>query len=343
MRGTPATSRPALGDGTARTALSDGTAGSAAETGPAGGPRHRATTVGGPRPRRRRAAAVDLREVTKVYGTGDTRVHALAGVDLVVHRGDYLAVMGASGSGKSTLMNIIGCLDEPTAGRYVLDGVDTHRLTQRQQSIIRNRKIGFVFQSFNLIPRVSALANVELPLAYAGGRAAERRLRATAALERVGLADRLGHEPSELSGGQQQRVALARAIVTDPVLLLADEPTGALDSRSTAEVLGLFDELNASGRTLVVITHESEVSAHAKRTVRMRDGLIVDDVRRVPVSAQPPLWEPSTPTVVITDARGLVHSDDRGDSDGRHGVDDRGDTDGHHGAGAGPVPTGVLP
>jgi len=231
---------------------------------------------------------VDLASVTKTYGMGDMVVHAVAGVDLVVERGDYVAVMGASGSGKSTLMNIIGCLDAPTAGRYLLDGVDTRRLDERRASIVRNRKIGFIFQSFNLIPRTTALSNVELPLAYAGVKVSERRRRAVAALERVGLGDRVGHLPSQLSGGQQQRVAIARALVTDPVLLLADEPTGALDSRSTEEVLGLFDELNAAGRTVVVITHEPEVVEHAKRMLRMRDGLVVEDVRQVPIVGLPP-------------------------------------------------------
>jgi putative ABC transport system ATP-binding protein len=229
-----------------------------------------------------------LRGVTKTYGSGDTVVHAVAGVDLVVERGDYVAVMGASGSGKSTLMNIIGCLDAPTRGRYRLDGVDTRRLDERRQALIRNRKIGFVFQSFNLIPRTTALANVELPLAYAGVKGAARQERAIAALERVGLGERVRHLPSQLSGGQQQRVAIARAIATEPVLLLADEPTGALDSHSTAEVLDLFDALNASGRTIIVITHEEEVAAHAKRVLRMRDGLIHSDERATPVQALPP-------------------------------------------------------
>jgi putative ABC transport system ATP-binding protein len=231
---------------------------------------------------------IDLRSITKTYGAGDTVVHAVAGVSLIVDPGDYVAVMGASGSGKSTLMNIIGCLDTPTRGRYLLDGVDTRRLDEKRQSLIRNRKIGFVFQSFNLIPRTSALSNVELPLAYADVKPAERRRRALAALAQVGLADRAHHGPAELSGGQQQRVAIARAIVTNPILLLADEPTGALDSRSTAEVLALFDDLNASGRTVVVITHEEEVAAHAKRVLRMRDGAIFTDERRTPVSAPPP-------------------------------------------------------
>jgi putative ABC transport system ATP-binding protein len=233
---------------------------------------------------------VDLRAVRKSYGAGDTAVHALAGVDLVVERGDHVAVMGASGSGKSTLMNIIGVLDAPTSGRYLLDGVDARRLDERRQALVRNRKIGFVFQSFNLIPRTTALANVELPLAYAGLRAGERRERAVAALERVGLGDRMGHVPAQLSGGQQQRVAIARAIVTDPVLLLADEPTGALDSHSTEEVLALFDELNAAGRTVVVITHENDVAAHARRVVRLRDGLVLSDERVVPAGGQPLQW-----------------------------------------------------
>jgi putative ABC transport system ATP-binding protein len=231
---------------------------------------------------------IALAGVQKTYGTADTAVHAVAGVDLVVERGDYLAIMGASGSGKSTLMNIIGCLDAPTRGRYLLDGVDTRRLDERQQAVVRNRKIGFIFQSFNLIPRTSALANVELPLAYAGVKAATRKARAIQALDRVGLGDRLEHKPNELSGGQQQRVAIARAICTDPVLLLADEPTGALDSRSTADILDLFDDLNAAGRTVVVITHEDEVAQRAKRVVRMRDGLVQSDERQAPVQGAPP-------------------------------------------------------
>ncbi|MBU4214797.1 MAG: ABC transporter ATP-binding protein [Actinobacteria bacterium] len=220
---------------------------------------------------------VDLQAVAKVYGTGDTAVHAVDGVSLQVARGEYVALMGASGSGKSTLMNLIGCLDAPTGGRYLLDGVDTSGLDDRGQAIVRNRLIGFVFQSFNLVARTSALENVELPLAYQGVRGAERRRRALAALDRVGLAGRVQHQPSQLSGGQQQRVAIARALVTDPVLLLADEPTGALDSHSTGEVLDLFDDLHAGGRTLLVITHEEEVADRAQRVVRMRDGRVVAD------------------------------------------------------------------
>ncbi|MFC4950510.1 ABC transporter ATP-binding protein [Pseudonocardia sp. GCM10023141] len=248
---------------------------------------------------------IELQAVSKIYGTSvaggeDTIVRAVDGVDLTVERGDFVAVMGASGSGKSTLMNIIGCLDTPTRGRYLLDGVDTRLLDDRRQAKIRNRKIGFIFQSFNLIPRTTAQSNVELPLAYAGIRPAERRRRALVALEQVGLAARAHHGPSQLSGGQQQRVAIARAIVTDPVLLLADEPTGALDSRSTEEVLALFDDLNVAGRTVVVITHEEEVAQHAKRVLRMRDGRIQADERVAPAIGPPPRWRADrapTPTV----------------------------------------------
>ena len=234
-----------------------------------------------------RRPAIDLRAVTKYYGEGDTQVRALDGVDVVVERGDYVAIMGASGSGKSTMMNIIGCLDVPTTGRYLLDGVDTRKLSERQQSLIRNRKLGFIFQSFNLIPRTTALANVELPMAYAGVKRAERRDRAVAALERVGLGDRLDHIPSKLSGGQQQRVAVARAIVTNPVLLLADEPTGALDSHSTEDMLDLFDALHSSGRTLVVITHENDVAHRAARAIRLRDGKVLSDERLRTFQAPP--------------------------------------------------------
>ena len=222
---------------------------------------------------------LDVRGVTKTYGMGETEVQALRGMSLTVRRGEYLAIMGSSGSGKSTLMNILGCLDIPTSGRYLLDGVDVSRLTDRQLALVRNRRIGFVFQAFNLIPRTSALSNVELPLAYAGMKAAERRRRAMAALSMVGLADRARHEPSQLSGGQQQRVAVARALVTAPALVLADEPTGNLDTHSSAEVLAVLDRLNRSGRTIVLITHEADVAAHAKRLIRLVDGQIVEDTR----------------------------------------------------------------
>jgi len=236
---------------------------------------------------------LELTALHKVYGHGEAEVRALDGVDLRVEHGDYVAIMGASGSGKSTLMNIIGCLDVGTSGRYLLDGIDVRRLDERRLSLARNRKIGFVFQSFNLIPRTSAQRNVELPMAYAGVRSSERARRASAALARVGLSDRADHVPSELSGGQQQRAAVARAIVTEPVLLLADEPTGALDSHSTADVLALFDDLAVSGRTLVVITHEDEVAHHAKRIIRMTDGRIVSDDRQVDVHEPPPRWRPA--------------------------------------------------
>ncbi|GAB2867327.1 ABC transporter ATP-binding protein [Actinocorallia aurea] len=231
---------------------------------------------------------LDVRGVTKVYGEGETTVHALRGVTLRVERGDYVAIMGQSGSGKSTLMNILGCLDIPTAGRYLLDGTDVGSLQEAQLSILRNRKIGFIFQSFNLIPRMSALANVELPLAYGGVKNGERRRRALAALEMVGLADRVGHEPNELSGGQQQRVAVARALATSPSLLLADEPTGNLDTRSTQDVLDILDRLSSSGRTIALITHEDEVAARAKRVLKLVDGDIIEDRRQAPVQGPPP-------------------------------------------------------
>ncbi|GIE94954.1 ABC transporter ATP-binding protein [Paractinoplanes rishiriensis] len=223
---------------------------------------------------------LDVRDVTKVYGMGEATVHALRGVSLTVARGDYVAVMGSSGSGKSTLMNILGALDVPSSGSYLLGGVDVSGLADRQLALARNRLIGFIFQSFNLIPRTTALANVELPLAYAGMKARERRRRALAALGLVGLADRARHEPNQLSGGQQQRVAVARALVTEPALLLADEPTGNLDTHSTEDVLNVFDQLSAAGRTIVLITHEPEVSARAKRLIRLIDGRIVQDVRQ---------------------------------------------------------------
>ncbi|OKI11956.1 ABC transporter [Streptomyces sp. CB03911] len=246
---------------------------------------------------------IQIRRVTKSYGHGDATVHALRGpsdpvtgeplgVTLDIEQGDFVAVMGSSGSGKSTLMNILGCLDVPTGGRYLLDGTDVGHLDEGQLSLVRNRKIGFIFQSFNLVPRTTALAQVELPLAYAGVRSAERRRRALAALSLVGLADRSGHKPNELSGGQQQRVAVARALVTAPAMLLADEPTGNLDSRSTEEVLGIIDGLNAIGRTVVLITHEDEVARHAKRVIRLVDGAIVSDVRQGPVGGPPPAIRP---------------------------------------------------
>ena len=223
-----------------------------------------------------------LHQVSRSYQLGSHAVHALRGLTLGISAGDFVAIMGASGSGKTTLMNILGCLDLPDRGRYLLDDIDVRHLTEDELATVRNRKIGFVFQSFNLVPRTSALHNVELPLVYAGIRAKERRERALAALDRVGLADRVHHLPNELSGGQQQRVAIARALVTRPSLLLADEPTGNLDTASSQEILEVFDSLNAEGRTIVIITHEVDIAAHARRVIRLRDGAILDDVRTRP-------------------------------------------------------------
>ena len=213
----------------------------------------------------------------KTYRIGDIAVHALRGVTLDVNRGEFVAIMGASGSGKSTLMNILGCLDAPTSGAYRLGGRDVLVENQDALSDLRNRYIGFVFQAFNLIPRTRAVANVELPLQYAGVSRAERRQRALTALSSVGLADRADHLPSELSGGQQQRVAVARALVTNPAMILADEPTGNLDTHSTREVLHIFERLSRQGATIVLITHEDEVARHAQRVVRVVDGRIVSD------------------------------------------------------------------
>ncbi len=224
---------------------------------------------------------IDLREVSKTFTMGEIAVHALRGVTLQIERGDFVAIMGSSGSGKSTLMNILGCLDIPSNGRYLLDGTDVSRLDDDDLSDLRNRKLGFVFQSFNLVPRTSALANVELPLAYAGLGRAERRRRAERALGSMGMLDRLRHLPSELSGGQQQRVAVARAIVTNPSLILADEPTGNLDSRSTADVLEIFARLNEEGRTVVLITHEPDVAGEAERVITLSDGRIARDEERM--------------------------------------------------------------
>ncbi len=219
--------------------------------------------------------AVD--RIRKIYGAGPAEVRALDGVSLTIEPGEFVAIMGASGSGKSTLMHVLGCLDVPTSGRYLLDGIDVSALNDAQQAIVRNRKIGFVFQSFNLVSRTTALANVEMPLIYAGLQRRLRRERALAALRQVGLADRAEHKPNELSGGQQQRVAIARALVTSPTLILADEPTGNLDSTATADILEVFDRFHHLGRTIVLITHEDDVAAHATRIVRLHDGKVASD------------------------------------------------------------------
>lgn len=221
-----------------------------------------------------RPPILDLVDVRKTYRAGDLEVEALRGITLRVHTGEHVAIVGPSGSGKSTLMHVLGCLDVPTSGTYSLAGVDVAGMGERELAVVRNRRIGFVFQQFNLLPKLSAWRNVELPLCYAGVDRAERRRRAVHSLERVGLADRVDHRPGELSGGQQQRVAIARALVTEPDLILADEPTGNLDSRSTEDVLGLFEELRNAGRTIVLITHDNDVATTAGRVLRIRDGLL---------------------------------------------------------------------
>ncbi len=231
---------------------------------------------------------VRLDDVVKTYQMGDVEVLALRGVSLVIEHGEFTAVMGASGSGKSTLMNLLGCLDRPTRGRYLLEGRDVSSLSTDQLAEIRNCTIGFVFQNFNLLSRTSALENVELPLLYAGVSSAERHARAAESIERVGLADRAGHHPNQMSGGQQQRVAIARALVNRPRVILADEPTGNLDSRTSVEVMALFQELGRSGITVLLVTHEPDIARYASRSLVMRDGRVVSDTRREPRRAVPP-------------------------------------------------------
>jgi putative ABC transport system ATP-binding protein len=254
-------------------------------------PRERALIAGGA-PRRTagrgRPPTIVVSAVSKTYQLGPIKVPALREVSLQIARGDFVAIMGSSGSGKSTLMNILGCLDLPTSGRYLIDGVDVRDMDEDDLSDLRNRKIGFVFQSYNLVARTSALANVELPLAYAGVDRHTRRERARQALAVVGMAKRLHHQPSELSGGQQQRVAVARALVTNPTMILADEPTGNLDSRATEDVLRIFAALNEETRTVVLITHEPDVAEQAKRVITLSDGRVVDDHRRSGVNESPP-------------------------------------------------------
>ncbi len=220
---------------------------------------------------------ITIRNLRKIYRMGDVEVRALDGVDIEVEAGEYLAIMGPSGSGKSTLMNLIGCLDTPTSGDYILNGQRVSDLNDGELATIRNHEIGFVFQTFNLLSRATALSNVELPLIYARVSAKERHRRAREALDNVGLSDRAKHQPSELSGGQRQRVAVARALINDPSILLADEPTGNLDSRTSAEIMDLFNELNAAGNTLIVVTHEEDIAVHARRVVRLLDGKVIVD------------------------------------------------------------------
>jgi putative ABC transport system ATP-binding protein len=227
---------------------------------------------------------IRLQGIEKTYRVGTQEVRAVRGIDLDVARGEYLSIMGSSGSGKSTLMNLLGCLDTPTAGSYELEGRDVSQLGEDELAAVRNRKVGFVFQTFNLLPRSTALQNVELPLVYAGLSAAQRRERAAHALDQVGLSDRVTHKPNELSGGQRQRVAIARALVGEPALILADEPTGNLDSRTSEEIMALLGDLDRGGRTLILVTHEPDIAAYTRRIIRLHDGRIDSDLRHEPTA-----------------------------------------------------------
>ncbi len=220
---------------------------------------------------------IDIRHITKIYRIGSEEVHALHGVTLQIDRNEYIALMGPSGSGKSTMMNVIGCLDTPTSGEYFFEGTDVASMTDDQLADIRNRKIGFVFQNFNLIPRSDVFHNVELPLIYAGLTASERRQKTLDAIEKVGLTSRMKHKPNELSGGQRQRVAIARALVNSPSILLADEPTGNLDSKTGEEIMSVFEDLYKMGQTIILVTHEEDIASHARRVVRLRDGVVEVD------------------------------------------------------------------
>ena len=238
-------------------------------------------------------ALIELKDIHKVYEMGVEQVRALNGVDLAVERGEYVAIMGSSGSGKSTLMNLVGCLDTPTSGSYVLNGVAVQELDDSELAAIRNKEIGFVFQTFNLLARTDALHNVELPLIYAGHSRGERRDRARRALEKVGLGTRMHHQPNELSGGQRQRVAIARALVNDPSILLADEPTGNLDSSTSEEIMALFDELHQAGNTVVLVTHEPDIAEHAWRKVLLKDGKVISDQPTARAGSAPALGSPA--------------------------------------------------
>jgi|TARA_R110001592_G_scaffold70861_3_gene216799 putative ABC transport system ATP-binding protein len=220
---------------------------------------------------------IEIRNIIRDFKLGQEVVHVLKGIDLDIKRGEYVAIMGPSGSGKSTLMNLLGCLDTPTAGTYNLNGNDVSEMTDDELAEIRNTEIGFVFQTFNLLPRTTALDNVALPMVYAGASKKERQERATEVLKDVGLADRMDHKPNQLSGGQRQRVAVGRALVNKPSIILADEPTGNLDSKTGTEIMGLFDQIHANGNTVIMVTHEEDIAAHAKRVIRLRDGVIESD------------------------------------------------------------------